>query len=106
MGRVSSFGFDSMVDQGVQHADVYNLLGFSLRKTGAYGKALTFYKKALDFDADHKGAHEYLGELYVETGRFAQAREHLAMLEKLCPQGCEEREDLAKAIAAAAPRTN
>src|SRR5437870_9832503 len=58
-----------LVDKGVQHADVYNLLGFSLRKTGDHPKALTFYKKALDFDADHKGAHEYLGELYVETGQ-------------------------------------
>jgi tetratricopeptide (TPR) repeat protein len=97
---------NGMVDRGVQHADVYNLLGFSLRKTGDYAKALTFYKKALDFDADHKGAHEYLGELYVETGKLAQAREHLAILEKLCPQGCEERDDLAKALAAAAPKTN
>lgn len=97
---------NGMVDRGVQHADVYNLLGFSLRKTGDYAKALTFYKKALDFDADHKGAHEYLGELYVETGKLAQAREHLAILEKLCPQGCEEREDLAKALAAVAPKTN
>jgi tetratricopeptide (TPR) repeat protein len=90
-----------MVDTGVQHADVYNLLGFSLRKTGDYAKALTFYKEALDFDADHKGAHEYLGELYVETGQVAKAREHLVILERLCPQGCEERDDLAKAIATA-----
>jgi Flp pilus assembly protein TadD len=97
---------NGMVDKGVQHADVYNLLGFSLRKSGDYTKALTFYKKALDFDAEHKGAHEYLGELYVETGQLPKAREHLAVLERLCPQGCEEREDLAKAIAAVAPKTN
>src|SRR5262245_63912129 len=97
---------NGMVDKGVQHADVYNLLGFSLRKTGDYTKALTFYRKALDFDADHKGAHEYLGELYVETGQLSKAREHLAVLQRLCPGGCEEREDLAKAIAAAAPNTN
>mgnify|MGYP001392292399 CR=1 FL=1 len=95
-----------MIDKGVQHADVYNLLGFSLRKTGDYDKALTFYKKALDFDADHKGAHEYLGELYVETGQLPKARVHLAILERLCPQGCEEREDLTKAVAAATPKTN
>ena len=81
-----------------QHADVYNLLGFSLRKTGDYPKALTFYKKALDFDPDHKGAHEYLGELYVETKQPDKAREHLARLVKLCPTGCEEREDLEKAM--------
>jgi tetratricopeptide (TPR) repeat protein len=95
-----------MIDKGVQHADVYNLLGFSLRKTGDYPKALTFYKKALDFDAEHKGAHEYLGELYVETGQVPKAREHLAILEKLCPQGCEEREDLAKAVSAATAKAN
>ena len=89
-----------------QHADVYSLMGFSLRKTGDYKNALTFYKKALDFDADHKGAHEYLGELYFETGDLAGAREQLAVLTRLCPEGCEEREDLEKALASATPKTN
>ena len=89
-----------------QHADVYSLMGFSLRKTGDYKNALTFYKKALDFDADHKGAHEYLGELYVETGDLASAREQLAVLMRLCPQGCEERKDLEEALASATPKTN
>ena len=89
-----------------QHADVYSLMGFSLRKTGDYSTALTFYRKALDFDASHKGAHEYLGELYVETGDLPKAREQLAVLMKLCPQGCEEQEDLEKALASAAPKAN
>jgi Flp pilus assembly protein TadD len=89
-----------------QHADVYSLMGFSLRKTGDYATALTFYRKALDFDANHMGAREYLGELYVETGDLSKAREQLAVLTKLCPQGCEEREDLEKALASAAPKTN
>jgi Flp pilus assembly protein TadD len=88
-----------------QHADVYSLLGFSLRKTGDYATALTFYKKALDFDANHKGAREYLGELYVEIGDLPKAREQLAVLTNLCPQGCEEREDLEKVLASAAPET-
>ena len=89
-----------------QHPDVYSLMGFSLRKSGDYKNALTFYHKALDFDADHKGAREYLGELYVETGELAKAREQLAILTRLCPQGCEEREDLEQALAAVAPKTN
>jgi Flp pilus assembly protein TadD len=88
-----------------QHADVYSLMGFSLRKTGDFPTALTYYNKALDFDANHKGAREYLGELYVETGDLSKAREQLAVLEKLCPQGCEEREDLEKALASAPPKT-
>jgi Flp pilus assembly protein TadD len=95
---------NGMIDRGVQHADVYNLLGFSLRKTGDHAKALAFYKKALDFDANHKGAHEYLGELYVETGQLAKAQDQLAVLVRLCPQSCEEREDLEKAIASVQPQ--
>jgi Flp pilus assembly protein TadD len=92
---------NGLIDKGVQHADVYNLLGFSLRKSGDLKTAYTFYKKALDFDPQHKGALEYLGELYVETGDLAKARENLAALEKLCPQGCEELEDLRQALARA-----
>ena len=88
-----------------QHADVYNLMGFSLRKTGDYKQAYTFYKKALDSDPQHKGALEYLGELYVETGQVEKAKENVALLQKICPAGCEELEDLQEAIAQA-PKTN
>jgi Flp pilus assembly protein TadD len=89
-----------LVDKGVQHADLYNLLGFSLRKSGDYKQAYTYYRKALEFDPKHKGALEYLGELYVETGQPDKAKEMLAALVALCPTGCEERADLEKAIAA------
>lgn len=88
-----------------QHADVYNLMGFSLRKTGDYKQAYTFYRKALDFNPEHKGALEYLGELYVETGQVEKAGENVVLLKKLCPAGCEELEDLEQAIAAA-PKAN
>jgi cytochrome c-type biogenesis protein CcmH/NrfG len=59
---------------------------------------LTYYTKALELQPGHKAAHEYLGELYVETGDTAKASEQLASLQKLCPSGCEELEDLQKAI--------
>jgi Flp pilus assembly protein TadD len=84
--------------QDIQQADVYNLLGFTLRKTGDFKTALTYYTKALELKPDHKAAREYLGELYVETGDMAKAREQLASLTQLCPAGCEERADLQKAI--------
>ena len=92
--------------QEYQHADVYNLMGFSLRKTGDTKQALTFYRKALDFNPEHTGALEYLGELYVEIGQIDKANENLALLKKLCPSGCDELTDLEKAIAGAAPKTN
>jgi tetratricopeptide (TPR) repeat protein len=89
-----------------QHADVYNLMGFSLRKTGDYKQAYTFYRKALEFDPEHKGALEYLGELYVETGQVDKARENVVLLKKLCPAGCEELADLEHAITRASAKVN
>ena len=88
------------IAEDTQQADVYNLLGFTLRKTGDFKTSLTYYTKALELQPDHKAAREYLGELYVETGNMEKAKEQLAVLAKLCPAGCEEREDLQKAISA------
>lgn len=84
------------------NADALNLLGFSLRKSGDMKNAEGFYLKALKLNPSHKGANEYLGELYVETGRIDKARERLETLAKLCGNTtCEEYEDLEKAIAGA-----
>ncbi|MBX4928139.1 tetratricopeptide repeat protein [Rhizobium binae] len=83
-----------------QQADIYNLMGYTLRKTGDYRTSLTYYTKALELRPDHKAAREYLGELYVETDEMAKAKEQVASLKQLCPSGCEELEDLQKAIAA------
>src|SRR4051794_8705580 len=82
------------------NADVYNLLGFTLRKSGDHATALTYYARALDLQPDHKAAREYLGELFVETGKLDKAKEQLAVLVGLCPSGCEERDDLQRAIGA------
>ncbi|QND12486.1 tetratricopeptide repeat protein [Rhizobium leguminosarum bv. trifolii] len=83
-----------------QQADVYNLMGYTLRKTGDYRTSLTYYTKALELQPDHRAAREYLGELYVETGEMAKAEEQASSLKQLCPSGCEELEDLQKVIAA------
>jgi len=89
---------NGMIDTGIQHADVYNLLGFSLRNSGDMKGAQTYYAKALDYDPEHKGALEYQGEMFVKLGQFDKAQANLTKLAKLCPQGCEEREDLEEAI--------
>lgn len=102
--KAASADLYALVDGGVQHADVYNLLGFSLRKSGDRESGATFYRKALDFNPDHKGALEYQGELFVELGQIDKARANLARLATLCPQGCEERDDLANAISATVPK--
>ncbi len=82
-----------------QQADVYNLMGFTLRKTGDYRTSLTYYTKALELQPDHNAAREYLGELYIDTGDMAKAEEQVSVLKQLCPAGCEELQDLQEAIA-------
>lgn len=76
------------------NADVYNLLGYSHRKMKRYELAESYYDQALHLDPKHKGAMEYLGELYVETGRMEEAEAMLARLDKACLFTCEEYKQL------------
>ena len=50
---------------------------------------------ALELDPKHLGAHEYLGELYVKTGRIELAKERLSVL-KNC--NCDEYAELKEVI--------
>lgn len=80
------------------HPDILNYLGFANRRLGQYDVAIAYYREALVLDRDHLGANEYLGELYLEMGRNEDARRQLARLDRLCPYGCAEREELARWI--------
>jgi len=82
-------------------ADWNNLMGYSLRKgpTPDFAGAETFYNEALRIDPRHRGALEYSGELYLQTGDLAKAEQRLAALDKACFLPCAEYSDLKKAIA-------
>jgi tetratricopeptide (TPR) repeat protein len=91
----------TIVSDTPNDADANNLLGYALRKSGDYKNAEGFYLKALKLNPKHRGAHEYLGELYVEIGQMAKARDLLARLEQICGNtSCEEYRELADFIAA------
>ena len=89
----------NVVAKNARDADAWNYLGFASRKLGKSAEALDYYNKALAIDPKHKGAHEYLGELYLQTKNPAKAQEQLVILQGLCTGGCEEVEDLQQAIA-------
>ena len=72
-------------------ADTLNYLGFTTRKLGDYKKGEEFYLQGLQIEPNHKGINEYLGELYVVTGRMDMAKERLQVL-KTC--NCEEYAEL------------
>ena len=76
-------------------ADTLNYLGFTTRKLGDYEKGEEFYLQGLQIEPNHRGINEYLGELYVVTGRMDMAKERLEVL-KTC--NCEEYDELKEII--------
>ena len=79
-------------------ADLLNLTAYSQRKLQRFDEALANYLKALQIEPDHRGANEYLGELYLQMGQLDKAQERLQVLDKACFFGCEEYDDLKEAI--------
>lgn len=82
------------------NADVLNLLGYSHRHMKRFKLSLQYYQRALKIEPKHRGANEYLGELYLQTGNLAKAEERLKVLDGACFFGCEEYDDLKEAIEA------
>ena len=76
--------------------DTLNYLGFTTRKLGDFENGEKYYLEGLAINPKHIGINEYLGELYVATGRHNLAVERLEVL-KGC--GCEEYEELKAIIA-------
>ena len=83
------------------NADGFNLLGYSLRHLKRYDESLAAYKQALTIDPKHRGAHEYIGEAYIQLGQLDKAKQHLDALDKICTFSCEEYRDLKRAYEAA-----
>jgi tetratricopeptide (TPR) repeat protein len=81
-------------------ADLQNFLGYSHRNLRHYDLAFKHYKRALELEPRHRGAHEYIGEAYLMVGDLANAQKHLDLLRGICLLGCEELTDLEKAVAA------
>ena len=82
------------------NADAHNMLGYSYRKTVNFDKSMEHYQRALKIDANHRSAHEYLGELYLDLNQLGNAEKQLAALKRACPffGKCEEYDDLKQAI--------
>jgi Tfp pilus assembly protein PilF len=90
---------ESVVQREPKNADAHNLLAYSLRNTGNYKRAQTHYEEALKLDPNHRGAHEYYGELYLKLNQPDNARKHLLELERICGRNCAEYKDLEAALA-------
>ena len=81
-------------------ADLQNYLGFSYRNLKQMDLAFKHYKRSIELNPRHRGAHEYIGEAYLLVNDLRSAEKHLAMLRSICLLQCEELADLEKAIVA------
>ncbi len=97
---------DAVVGRHPKNADAWNFLGYAWRHLGDMNKSFTSYKRALQLDPVHVGAHEYIGEAYLKVGDVKSAEWHLKELERICSAKCEEYADLkAKLAEHGKPRT-
>ena len=76
--------------------DTLNYLGFTTRKLGDFENSEKYYLEGLAIDPSHIGINEYLGELYIATGRVDLAKERLQVLANC---NCEEYSKLKEIIA-------
>jgi tetratricopeptide (TPR) repeat protein len=83
-----------------RNPDIQNYIGYAYRRLRQLGPAIGHYQQALMLNPRHRSAHEHLGEASLVLGDPATAEQHLAHLEDICLIGCEEYDDLKRAIAA------
>lgn len=91
---------EKAVAADAKNADALNYLGYSNRQLGNNDAALSHYQAALALEPRHRGANEYLGELYLTLGDVDKAQERLDVLDEACFFGCDEYTELKNAIAA------
>lgn len=80
------------------NADIQNWLGYAHRNAGNLPQAFEHYGRALKLNPRHRGAHEYVGEAYLSSGRPEKAEEHLKALQAICVLPCEQLNDLKEKI--------
>ena len=77
--------FRTVVGADRNMKEAWNLLGYTSRRLGDYEESLSAYDAALKLEPDYPEAIEYRAELFLLTGRLAQAREAYATLQKSNP---------------------
>src|ERR1700742_4567722 len=75
-------------------ADVLNYLGYTHRMVGVtetdaqrdndFKMSLNYYEQALAINPNHRGVHEYLGELYLQMNDLNKAHSEMNQLVILC----------------------
>ncbi len=95
-GAIDSFEAALTVDPG--YTDIYLDLAEAARQQGLQGKAIKYYREALEREPGNLAAISGEGAALVEKGAVEKARRNLSRLQSLCGTGCTEARQLAAAI--------
>lgn len=88
----------AVLERTPDEPDVHVYLALAYRQTGRETEAARHYEAALRLAPDHLGALAYQGVMFLNRGERAAAEANLARLRTLCPRGCVERDELARAM--------
>ena len=80
------------------YTPIYLDLAEAARHSGLQGKAIRYYREALERDPNNLAAITGEGEALLEKGAIEKAKRNLAQLESICGGNCEETRQLAAAL--------
>lgn len=96
-GAIDAFEAALAVQPGA--AQVTMALAEATRRQGLQGKALHYYREALERDPRNFAAISGEGQALVEKGAVEKAKRNLVRLETSCGKDCPETRELAAALA-------
>lgn len=91
--------FEAALAVDPAHTAIYLDLAEAARRQGLQGKAIHYYREALERDPKNFAAISGEGEALLEKGAVEKARRNLAQLESMCGDDCTETRQLAAALA-------
>ena len=75
--------FSALLQADSSYVRAYNNLGYAYLAINQPQRAIQTYKKAIAIDPQYAPAYSSLGAIYMQQGRMAEARQQLAIYEKL-----------------------
>jgi tetratricopeptide (TPR) repeat protein len=98
---IDAFEAALAVDPG--HTPIFIELAEAARRSGLQGKAIGYYREALERDPGNFAAISGEGAALVEKGALEKAKRNLARLQSLCGDNCPETVALQSRIASGIP---
>lgn len=97
--------FEAALAVDPAYTRLYLDLAEASRQQGLQGKAIHYYRQALEREPGNLAAISGEGEALLEKGAVEKARRNLSQLESLCGRSCNEAQQLAAALAKGPDKT-